>query len=442
MIAVKFGGSAIADAERIKNIAIIVNNMITKKPVVVLSAIGSTTDAIIQSGKNALNGIIDINDVRELHFGIAEELGISHEILEPFFREINSLLMGISLIKELSDKTFDNLISFGERLSVRIFSAYLNNLGLKSKAYDSWELGLLTDSNFNNADVLDTSFISINRALCYLESNYDHVPVITGFIGKNSNDEITTFGRGGSDLTVSIVGAALNVTEIQVWKDVRGILSSDPALVDEPITLNSISFEEAAELAYFGAKVLHPRSLYPAMKRNIPVVVKNYLDPDYEGTSITNESPNDGMLLRSITTKRRITLVDIISTRMLGNYGFLSTVFGILKDLKISVDMVATSEVSISFTLDNGNDPEPLINELKKIATVGLKKECAIISLIGNVKRSSEILSMAFTVMNESNLNVQMISQGASKVNISFIINDDDVETCINKLHHKFFHGA
>jgi aspartate kinase len=441
MIAVKFGGSAIADAERIKSIAVIINNIISKKPVVVLSAIGSTTDAIIQSGNNALNGKIDINDVRELHFRIADELGLSHDILESYFREINSLLMGISLIKELSNKTFDHLISFGERLSVRIFSAYLNNLGIKSKAYDSWDLGLLTDSNFNNADVLDESYISINRSLCYLESNYDHVPVITGFIGKNGSDEITTFGRGGSDLTVSVVGAALNVTEIQVWKDVRGILSCDPRLVENPITINSISFEEAAELAYFGAKVLHPRSLYPAMKRNIPVVVKNYLDPKYEGTSISNELPADGMLLRSITTKRKITLVDIVSTRMLGNYGFLSTVFGILKDLKISVDMVATSEVSISFTLDNGNPTEPLIQELQKISTVSLKKESAIISLIGNIKRSSEILSLAFTVMNESNLNVQMISQGASKVNISFIINDDDVETCIKKLHNKFFYG-
>lgn len=426
-------------AEKIKNIAAIVNNLIHQKPIIVLSAIGSTTDSLIKAGHNAMCGRIDINGLRDLHYEIADGLGIDGHLLDPFFLEINNLLMGISLIKELSDRTYDHLISFGERMSVRIFAAYLNNNGLKAKAYDSWELGLLTDSNFGNAEVLDSSQISIRRNLGYLESNYDHVPVITGFIGKNMDGEITTFGRGGSDLSVSVFGTAVDVQEILVFKDVDGILSCDPKIVDSPVAVRSITFEEASELAYFGAKVLHPRSLHPAMKRNIPVVVKNFLNPDNVGTRIVNQLDDDDSLLRAITVKRSVSIVDVVSTRMLGSYGFLSKVFGVLKELKMSVDMVATSEVSLSFTLDDEENLSGMVEELNKIATVEIKKSNSIISLIGNVKRSSEIMLKAFEIMNELNINVKMISQGASKVNISFIIDDEFADNCIKKLHNKFF---
>jgi aspartate kinase len=442
MIAVKFGGSSIANADRIKCVAGLVNDMISQKPVVVLSAISNTTDLIIKAGNAALDGKIDIEELKQLHYNMIYELGLQTNIIDPFFLELSNLLMGISLIGELSDRTYDHLISFGERISIRIFASHLNNNGLKAKAYDPWDLGIVTDSNFTKAELLDSSYISIRSSLGYLESNYDHVPVIAGFIGKDIDGKITTFGRGGSDLTVSVLGAALDTKEIQVWKDVNGILSCDPCLVDDPITNKEISFEEASELAYFGAKVLHPRSLLPAMKRNIPVVVKNYLDPDYIGTKIYNNVSNEATeLLRAITIKRNITLVDLVSTRMLGNYGFLSKVFGILKELKISVDMVATSEVSISFTLDYDENYELLVRELEKIATVNVNKQNAIISLIGSVNRSSEILLMAFEVINNLGVNVQMISQGASKVNISFIINDNEAVRCVKELHKKFFYG-
>jgi aspartate kinase len=442
MIAVKFGGSSIADAEKIKNITDILKNLIDEKPVVVLSAIGNTTDELIKAGVNALQGKIDIQKIKTMHNEVAELLMLDKKDIEVLFSEIQNLLMGISLIREFSKRTYDYLISFGERLSVRIISAYLELIGIRAKYFNSWELGLITNSNFNNAEILDETFDNLRRNLIHLDSEYEYTPIITGFIGKDKEGNITTLGRGGSDLTVSIVGAALKVKEIQIWKDVDGILTCDPRLVENPIPVPYISFEEASELAYFGAKVLHPRSILPAMKNNIPVIIKNYLNPGLSGTEIINNFVDENELLRAITYKKNITIIDIVSTRMLGHYGFLANVFQILNDLKISVDMVATSEVSISFTLDYNDNLEILKNELEKISTVDIKRGNTIISLIGNVHHSSEILNKTFSILNELRINVKMISQGASKVNISFIISDETAETCIKEIHKKFFNGG
>jgi aspartate kinase len=441
MIAIKFGGSALADAEKIKNIAGLIEKLLDNKPIIVVSAIGNTTNELIRAGENAIQGKIDIESIKNLHYEIAKNLEINIENFSNLFAEIQNLLMGISLIRELSRRTLDYLISFGERLSVRILSSYLKQLGLNSKYFDSWDLGIVTNSNFGNAEILDDTYINLLNNLSGLESNYDYFPIITGFIGKDRDGNITTLGRGGSDLTVSVIGAALNVKEIQIWKDVDGILTCDPRVVQKPLPIPRISFEEASELAYFGAKVLHPRSILPAMRKNIPVIVKSYINPEYPGTEIINVYMDEKELLRAITYKKNVTLVDIVSTRMLGHYGFLANVFEILNDLKISVDMVATSEVSISFTLDDDQDLEKLHEELRKISTVNIKRGNTIISLIGNVHHSSEILNQAFSILYELRINVQMISQGASKVNISFIVNDENAEICIKKLHEQFFQG-
>jgi aspartate kinase len=442
MIAIKFGGSAIATAEKIIHVSGLINNLVDKKPIVVVSAIGDTTDYLIEAGELALQGKIDIEKIKNQHYMITKELNSNIENINFMFSEIQNLLMGISLIKELSRRSMDYLISFGERLSARIVSDYLRSIGLTTRYYDAWDLGIVTDSNFNNAEVLDETYINLLSKLSNLEYNYEYIPVITGFIAKDRDGNITTLGRGGSDLTVSVVGAALNVDEIQVWKDVDGILTSNPNVVNNTLPIPFISFEEASELAYFGAKILHPRSILPAMKKNIPVIVKSYINPEQTGTEILNEFNDDKELLRAITFKKNITLIDIVSTRMLGNYGFLANVFRILNDLKISVDMVASSEVSISFTLDYDQNLEKLQDELRKISTVNVKTGNTIISLIGNVHHSSEILHKTFSILNELQINVQMISQGASKVNISFIVNDENSDICLNKIHQKFFNGV
>ena len=273
---------------------------------------------------------------------------------------------------------------------------------------------------------------------------YDSVPVVTGFIAHDKEGRITTLGRGGSDLTASTLGVASNVDEIQVWKDVNGIMSANPKLVPDAVPVPFVSFEEAAELAYFGAEILHPISMIPAMKYNIPVRVKNSYNPSHPGTVITAERDYGDTLVTAITTKRNIDLVDIVSTWMLGQYGFLSKVFSIFEELKLSVDVVATSEVSISLTLDKKKsggkeNEEKMVQELQKYASVTIHDNRAIVSLIANVERSSEVMAIVFDALKDAGIQVEMLSQGASKVNISLIVRDEDCEKTIKVIHDRFF---
>ncbi|MBU1107749.1 MAG: aspartate kinase [Candidatus Riflebacteria bacterium] len=440
MIIMKFGGSSLANAERIRHVVDIIKMHIDEKPLIVASAMGDTTDNLLEAVDRALSGKVCIKEIRKLHLATAEELEVNTDAIKELFDELKNLLSGISLIKEFSPRTKDYLVSFGERLSVRIVAGYLNRIGLEAKFFDAWDIGFTSTAVHNDGEILDESFAKINESLGHLENNYAFTPIITGFIAKNKNGNITTLGRGGSDLTASVLGAALHAKEIQVWKDVDGILTTDPRIVKHAQPVKNISFEEATELAYFGAKVLHPRSIVPAMSRKIPVRVKNSYNPTHPGTLILSRLDDKDEMLRVLTFKKNVTVVDIVSTRMLGQYGFLAKVFQIFDEQKISVDMLATSEVSISVTLDNkGNGIEGLKSELEKIANVNIKTGKTMITMVGNVKRSSEILERTFDVLNAGNINVQMISQGASKVNISFIIDDDEADPCIRELHKAFF---
>ena len=334
-------------------------------------------------------------------------------------------------------------MSFGERLSVRILAAHFSRVSVNARFFDAFDIGFVTNSDFTNAELLDDSYNRIGEAFAALQSDYVYTPIVTGFIAKDRNGAITTLGRGGSDLTASVIGAAIKAKEIMVWKDVDGILTTDPRVVHVAQPVKNISFEEASELAYFGAKVLHPRSMLPAMARNIPFRVKNSYNPSHPGTLILSRFDGKDELLRVLTLKKNVTLVDIVSTRMLGQYGFLARVFQIFDEQRISVDMLATSEVSISLTLDSRNGQlDGLKRELEKIANVGIKTGKTIITMVGNVRHSSEILEKTFKVLNTKGINVQMISQGASKVNISFIVDDAQGETCVQELHRVFFETA
>jgi aspartate kinase len=439
----KFGGSSVADADRIKHVAEIIKLFVDKKPLVVTSAMGKTTDKLLHAVEQALVGNISIDEIKESHYAAAEKLNVDKNCIEPLLEELCRLLSGVSLIKELSLRTRDYLVSFGERLAVRIIAAYLSQTGIKAKAFDAWDIGFTSNSNFTDSEILDETYHRINDCLGNLGSDYAYTPLITGFIAKDVNGNITTLGRGGSDLTASVLGAALNVDEIQVWKDVDGILTTDPRIVSSAKPVKNVSFEEASELAYFGAKVLHPRSILPAMAKNIPVRVKNSYNPDHEGTLILSHIENDSELLRVLTFKKHVTLVDIVSTRMLGQYGFLAKVFQIFDEQEVSVDMLATSEVSISVTLDSKvRDMDSLRAELEKVARVTIKNQKTIVTMIGNVGHSSEIMAKTFEVLKQNAINVQMISQGASKVNISFIVDDSEAEKCIKALHKAFFENS
>ncbi|KAL0648019.1 hypothetical protein Bca4012_046310 [Brassica carinata] len=455
----KFGGSSVATAERMREVADLILAFPEESPVIVLSAMGKTTNNLLLAGEKAVScgvsnasEIEELSVIKELHLRTVKELKIDPSVVTSFLEELEQLLKGIAMMKELTLRTRDYLVSFGECLSTRIFAAYLNKIGVKARQYDAFEIGFITTDDFTNGDILEATYPAVAKRL-YDDWMHDPaVPIITGFLGKGwKTGAVTTLGRGGSDLTATTIGKALGLQEIQVWKDVDGVLTCDPTIYKRATPVPFLTFDEAAELAYFGAQVLHPQSMRPAREGEIPVRVKNSYNPKAPGTIITKTRDMTKTVLTSIVLKRNVTMLDIASTRMLGQVGFLAKVFSIFEDLEISVDVVATSEVSLSLTLDPSKlwsreliqqELDHVVEELEKIAVVNLSKGRAIISLIGNVQHSSLILERAFHVLWTKGINVQMISQGASKVNISLIVNDDEAEGCVEALHKSFFESG
>ena len=440
----KFGGSSVANSERIRHVADIVKTQIKRKPVLVLSAMGDTTDLLLEAADNACRkGKFSTKVIEELHYKTIKDLGLndSKNEIKKLLDELDKLLSGIALIKELTSRTKDYLVSFGERLSVRIAAECFNSINVKAKAYDAWDIGFVSNANFGSAELLDESWEKIPKKIIPIVEGGE-LPVVTGFIAKESKGAITTLGRGGSDLSAAMIGAACKAKEVQFWKDVDGILTADPRLVKKPRPVEMISYEAAAELAYFGAQVLHPRAMQPCMKTGTEVVVKNSYNPAAPGTRILSSIGKKPPPLQAISFRKNITLVDIVSSRMLGQYGFLAEVFVCFAKYGLSVDMVATSEVSISLTLDAAHDLEALKKDLSRIASVEVKTGKAIVTIVGDVSRSSEILARTFRICGLLGVPVQMISQGASKLNISFIVNDSEAPEIVKALHADFFEGG
>ncbi|CAH2055404.1 unnamed protein product [Thlaspi arvense] len=432
----KFGGSSVASAERMKQVAKLILSFPDEKPVVVLSAMAKTTNKLLMAGEKAVccgvtnvDTIEELSCIKELHIRTAHELGVGTAVIAKHLEGLEQLLKGIAMMKELTLRTRDYLVSFGECMSTRLFAAYLNKIGHKARQYDAFEIGIITTDDFTNADILEATYPAVSKRLLGDWSKENAIPVVTGFLGKGWRScAVTTLGRGGSDLTATTIGKALGLREVQVWKDVDGVLTCDPNIYGGAQPVPHLTFDEAAELAYFGAQVLHPLSMRPAREGNIPVRVKNSYNPTAPGTVITRSRDMSKAVLTSIVLKRNVTMLDITSTRMLGQYGFLAKVFSTFEKLGISVDVVATSE-----------ELDDVVEELEKIAVVNLLRHRSIISLIGNVQKSSFILEKGFRVLRTNGINVQMISQGASKVNISLIVNDDEAEHCVKALHSAFF---
>nr|CAD1820421.1 unnamed protein product [Ananas comosus var. bracteatus] len=457
-VVMKFGGSSVASADRMKEVANLILSFPEERPVVVLSSMGKTTNNLLMAGEKAVScgvsnvaEIAELSIIRELHNSTVDELGIDRSTIAALLDELEQLLKGIAMMKEMTLRTRDYLVSFGECMSTRIFAAYLNKIGIKARQYDAFDIGFITTDDFTNADILEATYPAVAKRLHEDWINDPAIPIVTGFLGKGwKSCAVTTLGRGGSDLTATTIGKALGLQEIQVWKDVDGVLTCDPKICPQAEPVPHLTFEEAAELAYFGAQVLHPQSMRPAREGDIPVRVKNSYNPKAPGTVITKTRDMSKAVLTSIVLKSNITMLDIVSTRMLGQFGFLAKVFSIFEDLGISVDCVATSEVSISLTLDpskiwsreliqQASELDHLVEELEKIAVVHLLQQRSIISLIGNVQRSSLILEKAFSVLRSNGVNVQMISQGASKVNISLVVHDSEAKQCVRALHSAFF---
>ena len=448
MIVMKFGGTSVEDAAAMERACEIVRCRLSSKPVVVVSAMAKVTDQLVAMGQAAGRSDSDSalamsRAMRERHYNAASELlgtGLFtrfHAELEGDFNALDELLRGIAAVGEITPRSTDAVLSFGERLSSKIVAAAFSARGINSALVDS-RACIITDTTHTRALPL---FDEINaRLLAQVQPLLQQsiVPVMGGFIGATLTGTPTTIGRGGSDFSAAIVGGGLNAERIEIWTDVDGMMTTDPRLCFQARRIKEISFDEAAELAYFGAKVLHPATMLPAIQKNIPVHVLNSRNPKSEGTRITARAPHCRNAIKAIAVKKRITIVDLVATRMLMAHGFLRAVFEVFDRHRCPVDMVSTSEVSVSLTIDSNEAIPAIANDLQKLADVKYAGRKAIICLVGeNVRETPGIAGQVFSSV--SDVNVRMISQGASEINISFVVDEDDVPRAVQKLHQKFF---
>ena len=440
MIVMKFGGSSVANAERIRHVASIVQAYAGRRPVVVLSAMGDTTDHLLEASDMAVQGKVDIEKVERLHLDTARELGVEVPAILDLLGELKTLLTGISMLHELTRRTRDYLVSFGERMSVRMMAAYLEKLGTSAKFYDAWDVGMVSDSNYMNAELLDDVWTEIPKRLsAYRDGTQKEIPIVTGFIAKDRNGIITTLGRGGSDLSATMIGSALGAEEVQTWKDVDGILTTDPRIVKDARTVPEVTYEEAQELSMFGSQVLHPRSMIPCRRTGTRVRVKNSYNIESGGSVIVERHSGAVPRVTAITCVKDVTLIDIQSSGMFGAAGFLAHIFNQFLKWNISIDVIATSEVSVSLTVNTKANLDGLVEDLERAADVNVNSNKSIVTLICDASHSSSILADAFSALEREGINVQMISQGASKVNISMLVDSAETNRVVQVLHGALF---
>jgi aspartate kinase len=448
MIVMKFGGTSVGDAESIKRLIRIVTERLQQKPVVVVSAMARVTDQLLTIARAAGAGERDealniSRALRERHYNTAGELlGTAlfsqlHGDLGADFEALDELIRGICAVGELTPRTTDNVAAFGEVLSSKIVAVALGSHDIDAELVDSRQC-IVTDATHTRATPLYDEIDEQLRIRVQPLLDAGRVPVMGGFIGATKSGITTTIGRGGSDFSAAIVGAGLGAQRIEIWTDVNGMMTTDPNLCAEAHRIKIISFDEAAELAYFGAKVLHPATVLPAIQKNIPVQVLNSRNPACEGTLITARAPQCRNFFKAIAVKKRITIVDVAAPRMLLAHGFLRAIFEAFDRHRVAVDVVSTSEVSVSLTVDSNESIPALAADLAKLADVKYEGRKAIVCLVGENLR--EIPGIAAKVFGElSDVKIRMISQGASEINLTFVIEEDAVPAVVQRLHKTFF---
>jgi len=329
------------------------------------------------------------------------------------------------------------VVSFGERLSSKMMAETLEHQGLEGAHVDARSC-IITDASYGKAVPQDAAIEAKLAEIVLPLVIAGKTPVMGGFIGSTAEGVTTTLGRGGSDFTASLVGGGMHAGAIEIWTDVNGIMTTDPRICPDALRVKTISFEEAAELAYFGAKVLHPATILPAVQKSIPVWVLNSRNPENEGTKITAMAARCASPFKSIAAKKRLTIIDVVASRMLMSHGYLKAVFDVFDKYKCAIDMVSTSEVSISLTVDSNQQLPEICAELAKIADVKMEGHKALVCLVGeDIRGHNGIAGQVFSAI--SHVNVRMISQGASEINMSFMIDEEDVEEAVRSLHNHFF---
>jgi aspartate kinase len=418
--------------------------------VVIVSAMARVTDALLRLAGAAGERRFDeakviIGELRERHITTSRDLlSPDHHLIDEvgrgitdYFAELESLARSVATLGELSPRSQDAITSFGERLSSLIVAAALRARGARAELVDSRRF-IVTDDNFTMAAPNMRETETRARAALLPLIDRQIVPVAQGFIGSTAEGVTTTIGRGGSDYSAAIIGASLGAEAIEIWTDVDGLMTADPRVVSRARRIRVISFAEAAELSYFGAKVLHPSTVMPAVERGIPVHIYNTRNPSCEGTLIVREPRPSSNLIKSIAFKRGVTIINVTSTRMLMAYGFLRKIFEVFDQHQTSVDVVTTSEVSVSMTLDSTDRISGIKRDLEAIAQVSVEAGKAIVCVIGdNLKFKPGVAAHLFRAVETTNVN--MISQGASEINLTFVIDESEVENVVRALHENFF---
>ncbi|MCC6293785.1 MAG: lysine-sensitive aspartokinase 3 [Bryobacterales bacterium] len=439
MIVMKFGGSSVESAAAIARVVSIVEARLERRPVVVVSAMGKTTNRLLECAGLAAGGaraeaLAKLAALREFHFAEAPAPVLGQ--LGAHFDELAEMLRGLSVLGEMTPRSVDAISAFGERMSSLVVAAAFRERGIAVEHVDAREL-IVTDGRHTQAAPLYAeTYERLAARLPGLAAR--GVVVMGGFIGSTKDGVTSTLGRGGSDFSAAIAGAGIGAEEIQIWTDVDGMLTCDPRVLPGGRRVRVISFAEAAELAYFGAKVLHPSTVLPAVEKQIPVLILNSRRPEVEGTRIVARGVESANPIKSIACNRGITAVNIKSTRMLMAHGFLRRIFEVFDRHETAVDMVTTSEVSVSLTVDSAARLGRIVEELQAFAEVVVETDRALVALVGDgLGERKGIAGRAFQALN--GVNVWMISQGASQLNLSFVIAGGDVEKAVGLLHAEFF---
>lgn len=440
----KFGGTSLKDANLINKVKDIYLQS-SKKTVLVVSAPAGVTDSlqkIVDSLRHSevKDAIKELELIKIRFSSLAAELKIveiTNEFINNVFSELEGLIKAIDIIGEITDKSYAYILSRGEVLSSYLIENYFRSNGINSVLANSTDF-IKTSGSYIEAEVdFEKSAQRIDTVVLDSLKEKDLV-ICGGFIASNSNREVTILGRGGSDYTAAIIASCINSESLEIWTDVNGILTADPKKVKNAKLVRNLSYREAAELAYFGAKVLHPKTILPAVDKGIPVYVKNTYSPASKGTKIIAGNPFEYKSIKAIAYRSDITVINIESNRMLGTFGFLSKVFDIFKKNETSVDLVTTSEVSISLTIDKEDKIKEISSELETFSKVEIFRNKAIISAIGeSIRNTVGIGSKFFGAM--SGINISMISLGASEVNLSIIIDEVELDTALENLHNEFF---
>lgn len=461
MVVMKFGGTSVADQKAMARVIAIVRAQreadiarlgeLARGPIVVVSALGGATDRFLGAAAEAAAGDVEgvartLESLRNRHMdvaGIVSDAALRAQVvsfIEQEFDALERVVHALAVLREVSPRWLDTVAATGEIVSSRIVAAAFTSQGLPAEWVDA-RRAMVTTSEFTAAPPLfpETTAALTREMMPALEAG--RIAVMGGFVAANTEGITTTLGRGGSDYSASIVGSCLGADEIQIWTDVDGMLTADPRVVSSPLVVPRLSFAEASELAYFGAKVLHPATIQPAVARSIPVKILNSHRPQAAGTTITAERPPSGRPVTAIASKKHVSVIDITSTRMLMAHGFLRRLFEVFERFKTPVDVVTTSEVSVSVTIDDRRRLPDIIEALSEFADVSCEHDMSIVCVVGEgLHTDPSLVGKVMTAAGD--VPIRLVSQAASRRNLTFVIRETDLPETLARVHAAFFAAA